>query len=189
MSTVPASGMILPYKGRLPTIHADAFVAPNAVIIGDVEIGAGSGIWFNCVLRGDMNSIRIGENTNIQDGTVIHVDSATFGTVIGNGVTVGHMALIHACTVEDGAMVGMSATAMDGSVVESGAILAAGALLAPGKRVPAGELWAGTPARHVRSVTEKDRALLTRIAPGYVALAEDYKAAGQDLRSVMPDGA
>jgi carbonic anhydrase/acetyltransferase-like protein (isoleucine patch superfamily) len=187
MPHVPASGMILPYKGRLPAVADDAFIAPNAVLIGNVEIGSKSGIWFNCVLRGDMNEIRVGARTNIQDGTVIHVDSATFGAYLGDDVTVGHMALIHACTVEDGAMIGMNATAMDGSVVETGAILAAGALLPPGKRVPAGEMWAGTPARHVRAVTEKDRAMLSRIAPGYVALAEDYLAAGHDLRAAADE--
>jgi len=184
MSNSPWPGLIMPYRGVVPVIDADAFIAPNAVIVGDVEIGSKSSIWFNCVVRGDTNSIRIGARSNIQDGTVIHVDSATYGVVIGDDVTVGHMALIHACTVEDGAMIGMSATAMDGSVVESGAILAAGALLSPGKRVPAGQMWAGTPARFVRDVTEKDKALIAYIAPHYVDLAGDYVAASQDLRTV-----
>jgi len=177
-------GLIMPYKGILPTIDADAFIAPNAVVIGDVAIGAKSSIWFNCVVRGDTNTIRIGARTNIQDGTVIHVDSATFGVVIGDDVTVGHMALIHACTIKDWAMVGMSATAMDGSVVGEGSILAAGALLSPGKQIPPGEMWAGTPARFIRKVTERDQAMIDYIAPHYVDLAADYVDADQDLRTV-----
>ncbi len=175
-------GLILPYMGKMPTIHDGAFIAPNAVIIGDVEIGAGSGIWFNCVVRGDMNEIRIGANTNIQDGTIIHVDSRTYGTRIGDNITVGHMCLLHACTLEDGCMVGMQATVMDGAVVESGALVAAGALVTPGKRVGAGEVWAGSPARYLRNIGDRDKDMLEYIWPGYVDLAEDYIRAGQDLR-------
>ncbi len=175
-------GMILPYKGVMPKIHPDAFIAPNAVVIGDVEIGENSGFWFNCVARGDMNEIRIGKNTNIQDGTIIHIDSRTCGTYIGDNITVGHMCLLHACTLEDGCMVGMQATIMDGAVVESGALVAAGALVPPGKRVGAGELWAGSPARRVRAVGDREQDMLDYIAPAYVDLARDYVKAGQDLR-------
>lgn len=175
-------GLILPYKGVTPDIHKDAFIAPNAVIIGDVEVGAKTGIWFNCMVRGDMNEIRIGANTNIQDGTVIHVDSKTFGTIIGDNITVGHMCLLHACTLEDGCMVGMNATVMDGAVVESGALVAAGALVTPGKKVGAGEVWAGSPARKLRDVGDNDQDMLDYIWPGYVELAEEYIRAGQDLR-------
>jgi len=175
-------GMILPYKGKMPTIHPSAFIAPNAVIIGDVEIGANSSIWFNCVVRGDMNDIRIGENTNIQDGTIIHIDSRTCGTYIGDNITVGHMCLLHACTLESGSMVGMQATIMDGAVVEQGALVAAGALVPPGKRVGAGEIWAGSPARRLREIENKDTDMLEYIWPGYVELSGDYRQAGQDLR-------
>ncbi len=186
----PASdwpGLILPYKGVMPTIHKDAFIAPNAVIIGDVEIGAKTGIWFNCMVRGDMNEIRIGANTNIQDGTIIHVDSQTYGTFIGDNITVGHMCLLHACTLEDGCMVGMNATVMDGAVVEKGALVAAGALVTPGKRVGAGEVWAGSPARKLRNVGDRDQDMLDYIWPGYVELAEEYIEAGQDLRQMRKD--
>lgn len=175
-------GMILPYRGILPKIHPDAFIAPNAVIIGDVEIGAGSGIWFNCVVRGDMNEIRIGENTNIQDGTIIHIDSRTRPTIIGNNITVGHMCLLHACTLEDNCMIGMQATVMDGAVVEEGAMVAAGALVTPGKRVSAGELWAGSPARCLRDTGDREQDLLDYIWPTYVKLGAEYVDAGQDLR-------
>jgi len=175
-------GLILPYKGKMPIIHESAFIAPNAVVIGDVEIGAKSSIWFNCVVRGDMNEIRIGENSNIQDGTIIHIDSRTCGTHVGNNVTVGHMCLLHACTLKDGCMVGMQATVMDGAIVESGSLIAAGALVTPGKHVGAGELWAGSPARKLRDIGDRERDMLDYIWPGYVDLSQDYVHAGQDLR-------
>ncbi len=166
--------LILPYRGILPRIAPDAFLADTAVIIGDVEIGPGSGIWFGCVLRGDVNVIRIGAQTNIQDGTVIHVSRHGKGTHIGNGVTVGHMALLHDCTIESGAFIGMKSCAMDGSVVESGAMLAAGALLTPNKRIPAGEVWGGSPAKLLRSVSEAERSMIPTSAAQYAALAEEY---------------
>ena len=168
------SGLIMPYGGKHPEIAADAFIAANAAVIGDVVIGAQSSIWFSCTVRGDGNFIRIGARTNIQDGTVIHVDSTSLPTIIGDDVTVGHMALIHACTLEDGSFVGMGATVMDGAVVESGAMVAAGALVTPGKRVPAGELWAGSPAKMWRDLGDHERATLTDAAAHYVALARDY---------------
>ncbi len=171
-------------RGATPKIDETAFIASTAVIIGDVEIGARSSIWYHCVVRGDINEIRIGDDTNIQDGTIIHVDSRSYGTYIGSGVTVGHMALIHACTLEDACMVGMNATVMDGAVVESGALVAASALVPPGKRVPAGQLWAGSPARFVRSISETDRQMMDHIRPGYRDLAAEYRTAGLDLRDL-----
>lgn len=162
------SGLIQPYRGVAPKIHPSAFVAETAVIVGDVEIGAGSSIWYGAVIRADVNRIVIGRDTNVQDGTVIHCNHDREGdyretgggmpTVIGNGVTIGHMALLHACTLEDGAFVGMRATVMDEAVVESGAMVAAGALLTPGKRVPSGELWAGAPASLKRRLTLEEMA-------------------------------
>ncbi len=175
-------GLILPYRGVWPKIHEDAFIAPNAVIIGDVEIGDGTGIWFNCVLRGDMNPIRIAENTNIQDGTIIHIDSRTHPTIIGANVTVGHMCLLHACTLEDDCMVGMQSTVMDGSVVETGALVAAQSLVPPGKTVTGGHLWAGSPARMMRNVGDREQDMINYIAPTYVELAQEFRTAGHDLR-------
>ena len=175
-------GNILSVRGLTPKIDDSAFIASTAVIIGDVEIGANSNIWYHCVLRGDIHEIRIGRNTNIQDGTVVHVARNRFGTYIGDDVTIGHMALIHACTLEDGCMVGMHATVMDGAVVETGALVAAGALVTPGKRVKAGEMWGGSPARFIRKVSESDVAMINRIAPGYVELGGEYRAEGLDLR-------
>ncbi len=171
------SPLILPYEGIMPTLAEDAFVAPNATIIGDTVIGAGSSIWFGCVLRGDVNSIRVGARVNIQDGTIVHVSSTRSGTVIGDDVSIGHMALIHACTLEPGSFVGMSAVVMDDAVVETGAMVAAGALVAPRKIVRKGELWAGRPARFMRALTEEDYAAITRTWEGYVALAQRYRAA------------
>jgi carbonic anhydrase/acetyltransferase-like protein (isoleucine patch superfamily) len=175
--------LILPHGGITPRIAADAFIAETAVIIGDVEIGAGASIWYGCVLRGDANSIRIGARTNIQDGTIIHVNHEREGaagtkTAIGAGVTVGHMALIHACTVEDGGFIGMKACLMDGVVVESGAMVAAGALVTPGKRVKRGELWAGSPAKPMRPLTDKELAYFAYSAQHYAELAQSYRQAG-----------
>ena len=180
------SGLILPFGNLVPTIAGDAFIAANATVIGDVEIGALSGIWFGCVVRGDGNSIRIGERTNIQDGTVIHVNAERDGgrgavgwrTTIGSDITVGHMALLHACTLEDGAFVGMKAVVMDGCVVEGQGMVAAGALLTPGKRVRKGELWAGSPAKLMRQMSAVEFEYLTYSARHYVELAAAYRRQG-----------
>ncbi len=171
------SGLIIPFAGKSPVIAPDAFIAPNATIIGDVVIGPGSSVWYGCILRGDYNPIRVGARTNIQDGSVVHIDSRVQGTFIGDDITVGHMCLIHACTLESGSFVGNKATVMDAALVESGAMVAAGALVAPRKRVPAGELWGGTPARKIRDLTEAQRATLTVTAKAYAAFAQEHKAA------------
>ena len=177
---------ILPFAGIEPRIDETAFVAETAAIIGDVEVGAGSSVWYGCTLRGDLNRIRVGRNTNIQDGTVIHVNHDPKGdyretgggmpTHIGDGVTIGHMALIHACTLEDGSFVGMRAVVMDEAVVESGAMVAAGALVTPGKRVPSGQLWAGSPARHARDLRPDELDLMTYLSEHYAKLAAAYLA-------------
>ena len=180
------SGLILPFGNLVPKIAGDVFIAANATVIGDVEIGALSGIWFGCVVRGDGNSIRIGERTNIQDGTVIHVNAERDGgrgavgwrTTIGSDITVGHMALLHACTLEDGAFVGMKAVVMDGCVVEGQGMVAAGALLTPGKRVRKGELWAGSPAKLMRQMSAAEFEYLTYSARHYVELAAAYRRQG-----------
>jgi carbonic anhydrase/acetyltransferase-like protein (isoleucine patch superfamily) len=166
--------MFLPYKGITPRIGKNVYIAPNAVIAGDVEIGDDSSIWFNCTVRGDVNDIKIGARTNVQDGTVIHVSSTLQGTYIGNDVTIGHMALLHACTVEDAAFIGMMACVMDGAHVETGAMVAAGALVTPGKRVLSGQLWGGSPAKHMRDLTEEERAYIRHSAPHYVRIAKEY---------------
>lgn len=177
-----------PYQGKFPKVHETAFVAPGAQVIGDVEIGPNSSIWYNCVLRGDMNRIRIGEGTNVQDGTVIHVDSGRragddgFPTIIGDNVLIGHLAIVHGCTLMDRSFVGMGAIAMDGCVLEDGAMLAAGAMLTPGKRIPRGELWAGRPARMLRTLGDAEAAMLAMGAPAYAALATLHRQSLGDER-------
>lgn len=174
------SGLIMPYRGVMPRIADDVYIAPTAVVIGDVEIGTGSSLWFGVVVRGDVNYVRIGEGVNIQDGTIVHVASnragklGEFATIIGSGVTVGHLAIIHACTLEDGCFVGMGATVMDGVVVETGAMVAAGALVTPGKRIGRGRLWGGTPAKHMRDLTPEEIARNADSAHHYMDLAREY---------------
>jgi len=167
--------IILPYRGILPRIAADAFVAPGAVIVGDVEIAAGASIWFGCVLRGDVAAIVVGACSNVQDGTVVHGSTGKPPTWIGAKVTIGHMALIHACRLEDGSFVGMKACVSDGAIVEGGAMVAAGALVTPGKRVPRGELWAGSPARFMRALGDKERNYVAELPDRYVGLAAAHR--------------
>ncbi|MFQ5774651.1 MAG: gamma carbonic anhydrase family protein [Kiloniellaceae bacterium] len=187
------SGHILPYRGMAPRIAEDAFIAETAAIIGDVEIGAGASIWYACVVRGDVNRIRIGRNTNLQDGTVIHCNGDRAGdyrttgggepTHIGDDVVVGHMALLHACTVGDGAFIGMRAVVLDRAVVEPGAMVAAGAVVTPGKVVKSGQLWGGMPARYMRELSEQDLAEGPYIVGHYRDLAGDYL---ERLRGARP---
>jgi carbonic anhydrase/acetyltransferase-like protein (isoleucine patch superfamily) len=169
------SGLIVPHRGLAPKVDPTAFIAANATLVGDVEIAANASIWFGCILRGDGPGIRVGENSNLQDGTIVHVAARGLMTVVGKDVTVGHMVLLHACEVQDGAFVGMHSTVLDGAVIESRAMVAAGALVAPGKIVRTGELWAGNPARKLRDLTEKDYETFGRIAAGYVKLAQSYE--------------
>ncbi len=169
------SGLLLPWKGVLPTIDETAFIAPNATVIGDTVIGPDTNIWFGVVIRGDVHEIRIGARTNIQDGTIVHVAEGKFGTYIGDDITIGHAAIIHACTLETGCFVGMGACVLDGAVVERGAMVAAGALVTPGKRVPAGELWAGNPAKKMRDITPADLAGFQASADKYVGLGRTYR--------------
>ncbi len=168
--------LIIPYKSILPKIAADAFIAPGAAIIGDVVIGAKCGVWFNCTIRGDVAFVRIGERTNIQDGTEIHVTRNGHPTIIGSGVTIGHSCTIHAATLEDNCFVGMGALVMDDTVIESGAMLAAGAMLTPGKRIPKGQLWAGRPAKYFRDLTPEEVAFIPISAANYVKHVEEYLA-------------
>jgi carbonic anhydrase/acetyltransferase-like protein (isoleucine patch superfamily) len=174
--------LIRPHHGVTPTIAASAFVAETAVIIGDVTIGEQASIWYGCVLRGDGNFIRVGARTNIQDGTIVHVNHEREGaagtrTIIGADVTIGHMALIHACTLEDGCFIGMQACVMDGAVVESGAMVAAGALVTPGKRVKRGELWGGSPAKLMRKLTESELKYFSYTVEHYIEMGASYRNA------------
>ena len=168
----------LDFGGKAPRIDPSAFVAPGARLIGDVEIGPEASIWYNCVLRGDVNRIRVGARTNIQDGSVIHVDSPRPGrgqghpTLIGADVLIGHLAMVHGCVLHDRAFVGLGAIVMDGCEIEGDAMLAAGAMLTPGRRIPAGQLWAGRPAKYVRDLTAEELAGQREGVAHYVALAK-----------------
>ena len=168
--------MIRAFDGKRPVIPATSFVADTAAVIGDVVIGSETGVWFHCLLRGDMNSIRIGARTNIQDGTVIHIDSGEFSTFIGDDVTVGHNAVIHACTLKNRAFVGISATVLDGAVIEEGGMLGAGGLLTPGKVIGRNELWVGTPAKLIRVMSDEERKKFDRNAVVYRDLARRFRA-------------
>lgn len=170
-----AKPMIFSLNGVAPKIDPSAFIAPGAVVVGDVEVGPESSVWFNCTLRGDDNPIRIGARTNIQDGTVVHITAGGHSTIIGDDVLVGHAAILHACTLESGCFIGMGATILDGVVVETGAMVAAGALVSPNKRVPSGELWGGNPARKMRDLTPEQQASFYAQCAAYAHNARKFK--------------
>jgi carbonic anhydrase/acetyltransferase-like protein (isoleucine patch superfamily) len=178
-----AGANILSFGGRTPLVHPTAFVAPGAQLIGDIEIGPDASIWYNCVLRGDVNRISIGARTNIQDGSVIHVDSPKAGdevghpTIIGADVLIGHLAMVHGCLLHDRAFVGLGSIVMDGCEIESDAMLAAGAMLTPGRRIRSGQLWAGRPAKYVRDLTADELAGQRRGVEHYVTLARQHAEA------------
>lgn len=173
----PVAGLVLPFGGHVPRIAPDVFLAPGAAVIGDVEIGDGSSVWYGTVVRGDVGRIRIGRRTNLQDGTVVHLTVNFSHTIIGDDVLVGHRAVIHGCILEDGAFVGMGATVMDHAVVEGGAMVAAGALVPPNKRVPRGQLWAGSPASYKRDLTPDDLRAMTAGCTHYARLAQEHRRA------------
>ncbi len=174
---------LISFGGMAPLIDPAAFVAPGAKLIGDILLGPDASIWYNCVLRGDVNQIRIGARTNIQDGSVLHCDSPRPGnpegypTLIGEDVLIGHLAMVHGCVLEDRAFVGLGSIVMDGCRIESDAMLAAGAMLTPGKTIPSGQLWAGRPAKYVRDLSEADLIGMRAGVVHYVALARAHAAA------------
>jgi gamma-carbonic anhydrase len=178
----PGTSMIS-FRGKTPRIHPTAFIAPGARIIGDVEIGERSSIWYNCVLRGDVNAIRIGARTNVQDGTVIHCDSPKPGneaglpTIIGDDVLIGHMVMLHGSILRDRAFVGLSSIVMDGCTIEPDGMLAAGALLSPGRTIGAGELWIGRPAKMLRPLSMQEIAANRSGVAHYAELAASHAAA------------
>ncbi len=174
-----------PYLGRFPTLGQRAYIDPAASVIGDVELGDDVSVWPFTVIRGDVNFIRIGDRTNIQDGTVVHVSHdgphaklGGFATRIGSDVTIGHKAIIHACTIEDAVLVGMGAIVLDGAVLQKHAFVGAGALVAPGKVVGSGEMWLGSPAKKVRMLSDAEIDALYYSARHYVKLKDEYLQAG-----------
>ena len=178
-----------PYRDTLPTVGDRVYVDPAATCIGDVVLGDDVSLWPGTVVRGDVNFIRIGARTNVQDGTVVHVSHdgphaklGGFATAIGEDVTIGHKAIIHACRIEDAVLVGMGAILLDGVVVRKHAFVGAGALVTPGKEVGPGELWLGNPARKVRMLTDAEIEALYYSAQHYVRLKDEYLAAAISRR-------
>jgi carbonic anhydrase/acetyltransferase-like protein (isoleucine patch superfamily) len=166
--------MLRPFRGVVPTVDPSAYVDLSAQVIGDVHLGAESSIWMNAVIRGDVHRIRIGARTNVQDGAIVHVQSGTHPTTIGDEVTIGHGAIVHGCTVEDRCLLGMGATLLNGVTVGAESIVAAGSLLPEGFRVPPRTLVMGTPARIRRHLTDADVAAIRGYAANYVAYRLDY---------------
>ncbi|MEX0737439.1 MAG: gamma carbonic anhydrase family protein [Bacteroidota bacterium] len=163
------------YRGIKPKVHESVFIADGAKIIGDVEIGSGSSVWYNTVIRGDVNTIRIGERTNIQDNSVLHVTHKKYPLVIGSNVTIGHGAVVHACTVKDFCLIGMGAIVMDHATVGPYAIVAAGSVVLEQFEVPEGTLVAGVPARVRRKLTEEEKRMLEQSAQNYVEYVKTYR--------------
>ena len=166
--------MMVPYRGIIPAIHPAAFVAPGADVIGRVRLAKHSSVWFGCVLRGDVNRIDIGEATNIQDGSILHVDD-DHPCLIRHHVHVGHHANLHGCIVEPGAMIGIGAIVLSGARIGAGAIVGAGSVVLEGTRIPPRVLAVGAPARVVRKVTPRDLAYIRKWVAKYVQLAEAYR--------------
>jgi gamma-carbonic anhydrase len=179
MTTQRTDVSIITLNGKTPQIDASAFIAPGCRIIGDVTIGPGSSIWYNCVVRAEVNRIVIGARSNIQDGSIVHCDGPMPGvpdgypTIIGDDVLVGHNVMLHGCVLHDRAFVGLSSTVMNGAVIEGDAMLAAGAMLTQGKRIEARQLWAGSPARFVRDL---DDAAVMGMRMGVAHYVENAKA-------------
>ena len=172
--------LLLPFGGHSPQIHETAFVAPGAVLVGDVVVGPHASVWYACVLRADTNRIEIGARSNVQDGTIIHCDGPKQGgvpVVIGEEALIGHRCMLHGASVEDGGFVGMGSTMLDGARVETGGFLAAGAFLAPGKTVPKGEMWGGLPARKLRDLRPGEDIAARMGAAHYVEEAEAHRHA------------
>lgn len=173
-TTTNAISLILPFEGRTPTLASGAWVAPGGVVIGDVTLGANASVWYGAVLRGDVNAIRIGRDSNVQDGAVIHVTRDLFNTEVGDVVTIGHHAVVHGCRVCDGALIGIGAIVLDGAVIGEGALVGAGAVVTPGMKVPPGTLVVGTPARVVRTLDDDEVQSQREHALKYVKLAHSH---------------
>lgn len=168
--------MLRELDGKRPQIGRRVFLAETCAVIGDVVIGDDSSIWYATVVRGDVMPIRVGARSNIQDGTIVHVTAGKYGTTIGDDVTIGHGAIVHACTVEDGCLIGMGSTILDGARIGHGSLVGAGALVTPGTVIPPGSLVLGAPARVKRPVNEQEREQIATGAAHYVELARRYLA-------------
>lgn len=167
--------MLRPFQGTSPNIAPTAWIDPTAVVIGDVTIGERSSVWPNAVLRGDVNKITIGEETNVQDGSVLHVEHALHELILGNRVTVGHSVVLHGCTVEDDSLIGIGAIVLNGARIGKGSVIAAGALVPEGMQIPPGSMAMGVPAKIKREVTPEEQERFRVNAQHYVDLREKYR--------------
>ena len=171
---------IFPVEDRFPAWGEGCFIAPNATIVGDVVMGSQCSVWFNAVVRGDVNSIRMGNGVNVQDGAVIHCTYQKFKTTIGNAVSIGHNAIVHGCTVHDNVLIGMGSIVMDGAIVHSNTIIAAGAVVLEGTICEGGAVYAGVPAKKVKDIApEKVSGEIHRIANNYVKYARWFEAVNE----------
>jgi len=162
-------------RGFTPIFGSNCFLADNAVVVGEVKMGDNCTVWFNAVVRGDVHSINIGDNTNIQDGAIIHCTYQKAKTIIGNNVSIAHQAVVHGCTIEDNVLVGMGAIIMDDAVVGNNSVIAAGAIVLPGTIVAPGSIYAGIPAKRVKDIGEEMKAVIARTAKNYPMYAAWYK--------------
>lgn len=167
--------MVYEFLNKSPQFDESVFIAPSADIIGDVTIGSESSVWFNVTIRGDVNWIEIGEQSNIQDNSCIHVTNQTNPTVLGNQVTIGHNSMIHGCTIHDRVLVGIQSTVLDDVVIEPDVMIAAGSLVPPGKKLESGFLYMGTPARKVRELTDEEIQHITQNSDNYVKYQRTYR--------------
>lgn len=167
--------VILPVKGKTPDWGGNCFIAPNATIVGEVKMGNNCSVWFNAVIRGDVNAITIGNDTNIQDGAVIHATYLKASTTIGNRVSVGHNAIVHGCVVHDHVLIGMGAIVMDHAVVEEYCIIAAGAVVLENTICESGFIYGGTPAKKLKPITEQQRALLNKLPDNYIMYSDWFR--------------
>jgi carbonic anhydrase/acetyltransferase-like protein (isoleucine patch superfamily) len=170
-------GCLRPFGGVWPRVHRSAWLAPGSIVVGDVEIGEDSSIWYACVLRGDVEAIRIGARSNVQDGSVLHVTKGRYACVVGDEVTIGHRAVVHGCIVGDGALVGIGAIVLDGATVGEGALIGAGSVVTPGTVISPNTVAMGTPAREVRPLGDAERAAQRERTLHYVETARLHAAA------------
>lgn len=181
--------LLLPHEGRWPRPDPEAWIAPGATLVGDVELGAGASVWYGCVLRGDVHHVRVGARTNVQDGCVLHVTRDRFPTEVGEEATLGHRAVVHGCRVGDGALVGIGAVVLDGAEIGEGALVGAGAVVTPGTRVPPRSLVLGTPARVVRELEDAERTSQRERALRYVETAREHARAIASAWPARKEGA
>ncbi len=162
-------------RGHTPQFGKNCFLAENAVVIGQVKMGDNCTVWFNAIVRGDVHSISIGDNTNIQDGAVIHCTYQKARTIIGSNVSIAHNAIVHGCTVEDNVLIGMGAIVMDDAVIGTESVIAAGSVILPGTKVEPGSIYAGTPAKRIKDISQEMKDVIIRTARNYPMYAEWYK--------------